>query len=77
MAKKKEISLDDQLERVKRYLIGIWLFREPNKKPKWCGTFAYRGHYYDVSGRKDAMSAAKAVEKAVKDLARKKKKRKR
>ncbi len=56
------------MERVKEYLVGIWLFREPMKTPRWCGTFVYRGHYYDVSGKHSAVSAVKAVEKRVKDL---------
>lgn len=56
------------MERVKEWLVGIWLFREPNKTPRWCGTFVYRGHYYDVSAKHSALSAVKAVEKRVKDL---------
>ena len=56
------------MERVKEWLVGIWLFREPGKTPRWCGTFVYRGHYYDVSAKHSAMSAVKAVEKRVKDL---------
>ncbi len=56
------------MERVKEWLVGIWLFREPNKTPRWCGTFVYRGHYYDVSAKHSAVSAVKAVEKRVKDL---------
>lgn len=56
------------MERVKDYLVGIWLFREPMKTPRWCATFVYRGHYYDVSGKHSAVSAVKAVEKRVKDL---------
>ena len=56
------------MERVKEWLVGIWLFREPGKTPRWCGTFVYRGHYYDVSGKHSAVSAVKAVEKRVKDL---------
>lgn len=58
------------MERVKDYLVGIWLFREPMKTPRWCATFVYRGHYYDVSGKHSAVSAVKAVEKRVKDLER-------
>ncbi len=56
------------MERVKEWLVGIWLFREPNRKPRWCGTFVYRGHYFDVSGKHSAVSAVKAVEKRVADL---------
>ncbi len=56
------------MERVKEWLVGIWLFREPNKTPRWCGTFVYRGHYYDVSAKHSALSAVKAVGKRVKDL---------
>lgn len=56
------------MERVKEWLVGIWLFREPNKTPRWCGTFVYRGYYYDVSAKHSALSAVKAVEKRVKDL---------
>lgn len=63
-----EKSLEARMERVKEYLVGIWLFREPMRKPRWCGTFVYRGHYYDVSGKHSALSAVKAVEKRVKDL---------
>ena len=56
------------MERVKEWLVGIWLFREPNKTPRWCGTFVYRGYYYDVSAKHSALSAVKAVEKRVNDL---------
>lgn len=56
------------MERVKEWLVGIWLFREPGKTPRWCGTFVYRGYYYDVSAKHSALSAVKAVEKRVKDL---------
>lgn len=63
-----EKSLEARMERVQEWLVGIWLFREPGKTPRWCGTFVYRGHYYDVSGKHSAVSAVKAVEKRVKDL---------
>jgi len=56
------------MERVKEWLVGIWLFREPGRTPRWCGTFVYRGYYYDVSAKHSALSAVKAVEKRVKDL---------
>lgn len=63
-----EKSLEARMERVKEYLVGVWLFREPMRTPRWCGTFVYRGHYYDVSGKHTAVSAVKAVEKRVQDL---------
>jgi hypothetical protein len=63
-----EKSLEMRMERVKEWLVGIWLFREPNKTPRWCGTFVHNGLYYDVSGKHTAVSAVKAVEKRVKDL---------
>jgi hypothetical protein len=63
-----EKSLEARMERVKEWLVGIWLFREPNKTPRWCGTFVYRGYYYDVSAKHSALSAVKAVEKRVMDL---------
>ncbi len=56
------------MERVKEWLVGIWLFREPRKTPRWCATFVHHGHYYDVSGKHSAVSAVKAVEKRVEDL---------
>lgn len=63
-----EKSLEERMERVKEWLVGIWLFREPRKTPRWCATFVHHGHYYDVSGKHSAVSAVKAVEKRVEDL---------
>lgn len=63
-----EMTLEARMERVKEWLVGIWLFREPGRTPRWCGTFVHRGYYYDVSGKHSAVSAVKAVEKRVKAL---------
>ena len=61
-------GLEERMLRIKESLVGIWLFREPLRTPRWCATFVYRGHYYDVSGKHSPLSAVKAVEKRVKDL---------
>jgi hypothetical protein len=32
------------------YIIGLWRFRQPGRRPVWCATYCYRGKYYDAQG---------------------------
>lgn len=53
---------------VRRFIIGIWRFREAGRPRQWCATYCYRGHYYDAVGGATEQQAIEAVRRGLKKL---------
>jgi hypothetical protein len=65
-------SLEDLFALTDGHLIGLWRFRERNKKPIWCATYTIDGFYYDISGKKTPDEALKGVLKQIRSAKKKK-----
>lgn len=44
-------SIEKKIEKIEPHLIGLWKFRQRGRKPVWCATFTFQGHYYDTQGK--------------------------
>jgi len=60
----KGTTLAKRIEKIDN-LIGIWRFRELNKKPVWCATFVIDGYYYDVYGTYSVIETLDMVEQKI------------
>ncbi len=69
------MEIKEKIDKVDEYLVGLWRFREPNKKPIWCATFVFNGFYYDVLGNKDILVTLDQVYKKVQRLKKVKKRK--
>ena len=69
------MTFEEKINRIDEYLVGIWKFRQPNKKPLWCATFVYKGYYYDVPGNNDILVTLDEVHKKILRLKRNSKKK--
>ncbi|MGL4596151.1 MAG: hypothetical protein ACRCYO_01410 [Bacteroidia bacterium] len=70
-ASQKALSLEDLFSLTDGHLIGLWRFRERNKKPIWCATYTIDGFYYDISGKKTPDEALKGVLKQIRSAKKK------
>lgn len=52
------MTMAERFERVSKYLVGLWRFRERREQSKWAATYFVNGKYYDIY-------PAKTVEKAL------------
>ena len=50
MIEVEDLDFDNLFDLLESNLIGLWRFKKRNEKTKWCATFVYNGHYYDVDG---------------------------
>ncbi len=67
----KALTLEDLFALTDGHLIGLWRFRERNKKPIWCATYTIDGFYYDISGKKTPDEALKGVLKQIRSAKKK------
>ena len=45
-------TLEEKLKELDKNIVGLWKFKRPHApEGKWCGTYTYGGHYYDVEAK--------------------------
>lgn len=70
------MTTKEKIERIDEYIVGLWKFRQSNKKPLWFATYIFNGYYYDVHGKKDLDETLDIVYKRINALKRGKSKKK-
>jgi hypothetical protein len=66
----KKLTLEDKFDKVKDHLIGVWRFREANRKIRWCATYEFNGYYYDVDGFENVADTLSSVHRNLQGLKR-------
>lgn len=55
------MTFEKKFNRVKKILVGLWRFRDPDKGLLWAGTWTHRAVFYDTWPQKTPEDALEIV----------------